>query len=844
MSSSPGRAAGFKSAAKAAARMLSWLQRSPRASSESIAASAVGSTGYSYIGSSTAGISDAESMAPSLMTWLESIKVGYGDKFLPAFMAVGIEDIFDLAHIDQDIWELLQVELEACGAKRMHLKNVHAGMVEAGMQEDIAPESWRSPEAMRPPPMPSAPTLPSAPKAPQASPQAPPQAPPSSTAAGKRPVKKSNSLKALSRATASSSSSSSTAGGGKERPRTPPSSQRRGSSRLGTHNHQASSSSAPPPVARGIASASRARPASSDVHASLSSTAPPSLGTATLTVGNLRAAYQTADPKPPPPKYNWAAVFMAPPPEVSPAPAATPPASKRAASPAARRAAPPPPQPPPPQQHSKTPPRRAPPPIHPPASPVSPCPSSRRSGAAAATTLPPPRFVTAALSPPATSSSPARADAPARSPLKDESIHRLIDPSPNLERRLGSKDAHDARLSRLTSVNALPTAPSRVTNTSQFKSELPRGLFLELAASAAPPPPPKSYPTAVYDMPAVTSPASPTMSPAGRMSPKRSPAFVSCGGAAAAEAAEAAGAAPAAAAAAAAEATPELESAQVAATVASSTTFAFGEPPEWLVKAAAEGCHSLADVAARTSLEHQGPIDALEQDPAVLAEYNRWLLQASKRADYLKQRAVEARREETVVRHKEDYKQHGAALQRAAWSQRGKAIEEKQRLVELNQAKARHGKREAEERHKEKEWRDAHWRGYTAAVHAELADATEEARQAKAAVVMQRHAGARTLRAATGAIERRKNQLQAEDEAAKRAIRDRVRASTMVNVPAHIAARVGASHAAGSPSKGGGGAMSNPDSVLNNSVASRAGGRAARSSREQQRTDESGELEC
>jgi hypothetical protein len=37
----------------------------------------------------------------------------------------------------------------------------------------------------------------------------------------------------------------------------------------------------------------------------------------------------------------------------------------------------------------------------------------------------------------------------------------------------------------------------------------------------------------------------------------------------------------------------------------------------------------LADVAKLTSLEHQGPIDALEQPSETLAEYNRWLLLAS-----------------------------------------------------------------------------------------------------------------------------------------------------------------------------------------------------------------------
>ena len=61
-----------------------------------------------------------------------------------------------------------------------------------------------------------------------------------------------------------------------------------------------------------------------------------------------------------------------------------------------------------------------------------------------------------------------------------------------------------------------------------------------------------------------------------------------------------------------------------------STAFAFGEPPAWLVRAAAAGCRSLADLAARSSLEqHDGPIDALSQEPALLAEFNRWLGQAA-----------------------------------------------------------------------------------------------------------------------------------------------------------------------------------------------------------------------
>ena len=45
--------------------------------------------------------------------------------------------------------------------------------------------------------------------------------------------------------------------------------------------------------------------------------------------------------------------------------------------------------------------------------------------------------------------------------------------------------------------------------------------------------------------------------------------------------------------------------------------FTFATPPAWLVSAAAYGCRDLADVAKLTSLEHQGPIDALEQPSSV-----------------------------------------------------------------------------------------------------------------------------------------------------------------------------------------------------------------------------------
>ena len=203
------------------------------------------------------------------------------------------------------------------------------------------------------------------------------------------------------------------------------------------------------------------------------------------------------------------------------------------------------------------------------------------------------------------------------------------------------------------------------------------------------------------------------------------------------------------------------------------------------------GCHSLSDVAARGSLEqHAGPIDALAQDAGLLAEYNRWLMQAAKRAEYLQERARETQRQQAVASQKVQHAQRGSELQRAAWQQRGRAVEEKQKLVRINQQKARVGKHEAAVRHQTKQMRDAAWDHYTAMVHSEVADVPAEVRQAKAALLGAKHAGAQTIKAATGAIERRKTALQEQREAEARALRDRVRASQMVSVPAELAAHI------------------------------------------------------
>ena len=55
--------------------------------------------------------------------------------------------------------------------------------------------------------------------------------------------------------------------------------------------------------------------------------------------------------------------------------------------------------------------------------------------------------------------------------------------------------------------------------------------------------------------------------------------------------------------------------------------FSFGEPPSWLIMAAAKGCRSLEDISRVSSLEqHGGPIDALGTDGTLLAEYVEWPL--------------------------------------------------------------------------------------------------------------------------------------------------------------------------------------------------------------------------
>ena len=143
-----------------------------------------------------------------------------------------------------------------------------------------------------------------------------------------------------------------------------------------------------------------------------------------------------------------------------------------------------------------------------------------------------------------------------------------------------------------------------------------------------------------------------------------------------------------------------------------SAPFGFaGGVPGWLLTAAADGCRDLNDVAARTSLEHQGPIDALQQSSESLAEFNRWLLIASKRVEYLRQKGSGAVRAERARLEKEGYRQRGASLQQAAWEQREQAAEAERRLVQFRQETVAALKQQAAMRRAEAHGREQLYQG-------------------------------------------------------------------------------------------------------------------------------------
>lgn len=72
-------------------------------------------------------------MAASVRIWLEEVKAGYADRFASAFESLGIEDVSDIAHIDNSVMQSLEAELVAsCDAKLLHLQRLKRAIAEGG----------------------------------------------------------------------------------------------------------------------------------------------------------------------------------------------------------------------------------------------------------------------------------------------------------------------------------------------------------------------------------------------------------------------------------------------------------------------------------------------------------------------------------------------------------------------------------------------------------------------------------------------------------------------------------------------------------------------------------------
>ena len=169
------------------------------------------------------------------------------------------------------------------------------------------------------------------------------------------------------------------------------------------------------------------------------------------------------------------------------------------------------------------------------------------------------------------------------------------------------------------------------------------------------------------------------------------------------------------------------------------------------------------------------------------------------------EKSVEEARLAAVREEREAHKRHGHDLQRAAWRQRGQIHAERSRLVLLNQAKGQEAKREAEQRKEEKRYREARWERYASRMHDEVAETTEDVRQARALNLASKQIGARTLRAATGAIERRKSEMEAAKEAEARARRRCALGLRRSSLPETAAAVASSSAASSTIGSGGGG---------------------------------------
>ena len=102
---------------------------------------------------SSAGLINA---GESIRAWLDAhVKAGFGERFAPAFEALGIEDASDVSMVDDEMLTVLEARLTSeHGAKVMHLRRLRQAMVTAGadVREAVVTPSSTPPPS--PPPSP------------------------------------------------------------------------------------------------------------------------------------------------------------------------------------------------------------------------------------------------------------------------------------------------------------------------------------------------------------------------------------------------------------------------------------------------------------------------------------------------------------------------------------------------------------------------------------------------------------------------------------------------------------------------------------------------------------------
>eukprot|EP00966_Prymnesium_polylepis_P098891 2290200-Prymnesium_polylepis.1 len=100
--------------------------------------------------------------------WLDRVKPGYSQRFSDAFRLSGIEDLEDVAQIDDEIFAEIEGALSSAGAKVLQIKTIREAIVTAGAAGLVA----------SPPPRAASPVRVEAPSgAASARPASPPRAP-------------------------------------------------------------------------------------------------------------------------------------------------------------------------------------------------------------------------------------------------------------------------------------------------------------------------------------------------------------------------------------------------------------------------------------------------------------------------------------------------------------------------------------------------------------------------------------------------------------------------------------------------------------------------------------------